>query len=147
MKEIKRAQMWAAIGAGLQAAGESMQASQSAYSTSTTMGTVNSYGTYGSAYGTYSGTTTTYDPAKAAAAQAQVNENNRRRINDIANATNSATAEAELLLRRTTLGPDHFHTATILIDAPKVTPAAIQIAINVAGEVHVFDFSYEKYEN
>ena len=144
-KEIKRAEMWAAIGAGMQAASEGYAAGQAGNSTSTTTGTVNSYGTYGSSYGTYSGTTTTYDPGKAAAAQAQANANSRQRMNDIINITNSASAEAELLLRRTTLDPDQTHTATILIDAPKDIPSNFIITINVAGEMHVFEFGYEQF--
>jgi hypothetical protein len=145
IKEIKRAQMWAAIGAGMQAASEGYAAGQAGYSTSTTTGSVNSYGTYGSSYGTYSGTTTTYDTAKAAAAQAQANANSRQRMNDIISVTNSATAEAELLLRRTTLEPGETHTATILIDAPKDMPSNFVIAVDVADEVHVFEFGYEQY--
>jgi hypothetical protein len=137
--------MWASIGAGLQAASEGYAAGQAGYSTSTTTGSVNSYGTYGSSYGTYSGTTTTYDPAKAAAAQAQANANSRQRMNDIISVTNSATAEAELLLRRTTLEPGETHTATILIDAPKDMPSNFVIAVDVADEVHVFEFGYEQY--
>ena len=137
--------MWAAIGAGMAAASEGYAAGQAGYSTSTTTGTVNSYGTYGSSYGTYSGTTTTYDPAKAAAAQAQANANSRQRMNDIISMTNSETAEAELLLRRTTLGPDQTHTATILIDAPERMPGNFVIAVNIAGEMHVFEFGYEQY--
>jgi len=145
IKEIKRAQMWAAIGAGMAAASEGYAAGQAGYSTSTTAGTVNSYGTYGSSYGTYSGTTTTYDPAKAAAAQAQANANSRQRMNDIANMTNSEMAEAELLLRRTTLNPGQTHTATILIDTPESMPSNFVITVNAAGEMHVFEFGYEQY--
>jgi len=144
IKEIKRAEMWAAIGAGMQAASEGYAAGQAGYSTSTTTGSVNSYGTYGSSYGSYSGVTTTYDPAKAAAAQAQANANSRQRMNDIINMTNSATAEAELLLRRTTLNPGETHTATILIDAPSDMPSNFVVSVNVAGEMHVFQFGYEK---
>jgi len=146
IKEIERAEMWAAIGAGLEAASEGYAAGQAGYSTSTTTGTVNSYGSYGSTYGTYGGTTTTYDYGKAAAARAQANANSRQRVNDIMNMTNSATAEAELLLRRTTVDPDQTHTATILVDAPDQMPSDFVVSVNVAGEMHVFEFGYEQYQ-
>jgi hypothetical protein len=66
-------------------------------------------------------------------------------MNDIMSMTNSATAEAELLLRRTTLGPYQTHMATILIDAPKDMPSKFVIAIDVAGEMHVIEFGYEQF--
>ena len=76
---------------------------------------------------------------------AQSNAKSRQRMNDIMSRTYSATAEAELLLRRTTLDPAQTHTATILIDAPKEMPSKFVIATDVVGEIHVFEFGYQQF--
>jgi hypothetical protein len=80
-----------------------------------------------------------------AAAQAQANANTRQRMYEIKNMTNSEMEEAELLLRRTTLDPGETHTATILLDEPKKMPSNFVITINVASEIHVFEFEYAQF--
>jgi uncharacterized protein YceK len=117
-KEIERQAMWAAIGQGLQAAGEGMQAANAGYRTSYTQGTASAYGSGGYAYGNYHSTTTTYDPAAAAAAQAQVDANNRARMAELAAARGSALGAIEHVVRRTTLSPGESYTGAVVIDAP-----------------------------
>jgi hypothetical protein len=142
-REIKRQAMWAAIAQGMQAAGQSMQAANAGHSTSYSSGTVqarNSYGT--TAYGTYQGSTTTYNYAAAQAAQAQVDANNRTRMAEIAATQESQLASAERIVRRTTVRGGESYTGLLVLDAPTGEPRALSLRIGVGSDVHEIRFNY-----
>lgn len=156
--EIKSQAMWAAVAAGLAAAGDSMQAANAGYSTTTTTGTYqgygtyNSYGTAGSTYGTYNGsgtyygTSTTYDASAVAAAQAEANRNSQMRMAAIADQQASGMEMAETLLRRTTLEPGFSYEARLVVDAPKTLPGLVELSFKVGEDIHTVSFDYAKVE-
>jgi hypothetical protein len=146
-KEIKNAEMWKAIAAGIQAAGEGLEANRAGYSSTNSSGVVSVYDSQGSTYGRFSGSNTTYDASKRSAAQKQANLNSQHRMAEIAKSSRGAMAEAELLLRRTTIGPGEGFDAAILIDAPEELPSNLQLSINMNGEVHVIDYAYEALDS
>jgi len=156
-KEIRREAMWSAIAAGLSAAGSSMSAMNAGYSTTTTHGTYAGSGTYNSyngssggsmtSYGSYSGTSTTYDPAAVAALQMQANAESEMRMAEIMNKKASGMAQASRMLRRTTLKPGHSYEALLVVDAPKRVPSDVQLIFKLGNDFHYIDFDYTKSKN
>ncbi len=142
VKEIRREAAWATVAQAMSAAGQSMQAANAGTSTSYTSGSARAYGSGGSAYGNYSSVTTTHDPAKARAAQAQVDANNRARMAEIA-ATQATSMEwAEQLLRRTTVPPGESLTGALLFDAPRGEPKVMRIRVVFGADTHEFLWNY-----
>jgi hypothetical protein len=148
VKEERRRQTWAAVAAGLAAAGNSMSASNSGY--------YSGYGTYhGSTYGTfgstpYSSTTTGtvmvsgYDQGRARAAQSIANAQNQATF---ARMTDQNTANMKALkayMRTTTVDPQQIFGGSVIFELPKAARAAktdvpIIFVVTVNGEEHRFD--------
>lgn len=155
-EQIKSRQAWAAfavaLGGAMQAASAQRQASYSSnYGTYNSYGngTVNTYGSrsnqYGSytsnTYGTYSGWS--YNPAAGQAAAAQVNARTDAQLESLAQQGNAALSEAARnILKRTTVMPSTSYGGQVVlavVDVPK-SGNTLDLAISVAGEVHIFKF-------
>ncbi|WP_293335837.1 hypothetical protein [Parvibaculum sp.] len=145
LDEEKSRQAWAAVAAALAAAGNSMQAANAGYTTSYGSYTGSTYGTYGGSpysattYG--SGYVTTYDPAKAQAAQATANQQNIANLKSVqmANALNERRLQE--ILKTTTISPGDSHSGEIVFDVPQGTGESKYVSVLVSAGVdrHVFN--------
>lgn len=153
LKELKKKEMWANIGAGLAAAGNNMNATNAGRST--TYGTYNgrsnvsAYGSGGYANGTVNTTgtytATTYNPAAAQQAQAAANAQNQQMFAN----TRAASANAfqdldDRALRASTLMPEQSVMGDVRIVLPKkskVVPTEITVTLDFAGQKIVVLFS------
>lgn len=146
MAEEKRRQAWAAVAFGLSALGNSMQAANAGRSTSYGSFSGNTYGAYGGS--PYSATTfgsgyvTTYDPAKAQAAQALANQQNSANLQEL-EATNAAKErELQSVLKITTLSPGQSHSGTAIFDFPKESTddrKRMYLLVTIGSDEHIFD--------
>lgn len=148
VKEEKHRQTWAAIGAGLAAAGRSMNAANA--------GNYSSYGTYNSTtYGSYgatpfsamsSGTVSMsgYDYGRAQAAQSIANAQNDEEFSRLAerNAANMRALKA--YMRTTTVDPRQMFGGSVTFELPKTARDAsgdvpVTFIVTINGEEHRFD--------
>jgi hypothetical protein len=153
--EIRRKQAWATFGVALAGAAGAMSAANAGYT--------HTYGTYsGSSYGTYSGglngtynsntmgtyAATTYDPAKAYAAQA---------INNAQTAANMTAVQAQgqqrlnelqnTILKDNTVMPGEWVGGIVVLDVPRNAPdgvASYQINVDFGNEIHTFAVTESK---
>lgn len=146
VKELKKKEMWANIGAGFAAAGNNMNAANAGRST--TYGTYNersnvsAYGSSGYATGTVNTTgtytATTYNPATAQQAQAVANERNQQMFAQTR--AESADAFQDLdnrALRATTLMPEQSVMGDVRIILPKkakMVPTEMTVTVDLAGQ-------------
>lgn len=134
VKEEKNRQMWAAIGAGLNAASNSMNAAFAGNS----YGTVNAYGSGGWARANYSA----YNPAAASIATNVANMQNQQMFDRLA-ATNSIEINAlKMNLRTTTINPGKDFGGQVTYELPKPLrsskePIPIRIRIRIGDEEHI----------
>jgi hypothetical protein len=147
-KEEKRREMWAAIGAGLAAAGNTMSASNSGY--------YSGYGTYhGSTYGSFGSTpfnasssgtvmVSGYDYERAQAAQSAANAQNQATFARIAEQNAANLKSLKAYMRTTTVDPQQMFGGTVLFELPKAArdskadmPVTFVVIVN--GEEHKFD--------
>lgn len=143
LKEEKNRQMWAAIAAGMSAAGNNMSAAQAGYSSGyasysgSTYGRYGTYNSYGSA--SYSG----YNGAAAYAAQANANAQNEAMFDRLA-ASNAANREAlKANLRTTTIDPGTGFGGMVTFELPSKArklkdPVPVHIIVEFAGDKHEF---------
>lgn len=146
LDEERSRQAWAAVAAGLAAASNSMQAANAGYSTSYGSYAGNTYGTYGgspysaTSYG--SGYVTTYDPAKAQAAQALANQQNAVNLQNMQAINAANEQELQNILKITTLSPGQSHAGTVVVDLPKNSQDGIKqvtLQVTVGDDEHIFD--------
>jgi len=156
MKELKRSEMWAGIGAGLAAAGNNMNAQQAGRTSTygTYSGTTNArvHGSSGSAYGTantygtYSGTT--YDSGAAFQAQQQANAENQALFDrQRANAEFARQDVSSRALKANTIDPGEFVMGDVRFTLPRKhrsEPVEFWINVEVAGETLKFLFREQK---
>ncbi len=152
MKAEKRRQMWASVGAGLQAASNSMAASQAGYqSTSGSyQGTTNvtAYGTgsyaqaTGRTQGTYYGTG--YSGAAAHQARQAANASNNELFGQMrAEAEASEAGLNSRALQANTVSSGEFVSGDVEIQLPKrskALPAELVVSVAVDGDVVSFRF-------
>lgn len=148
--EERRRQAWAAIGAGLEAMGDSMSAANAGYSNTYGSYSGNSYSNYGSNYqhsGTFSAQTYDYGAAQAAQNAARAKSDaNFRRIAEDARKNNAHLANS--ILRKHTVMPQQWHGGEIQFDLPKLTPNGNLIfTVDTNGEIHSFNFSIKREDN
>lgn len=151
LEEEKSRQKWAAVAAGLAAVGNSMQAANAGHSTS--------YGSYsGSTYGSYgstpysantfgSGYVTTYDPAKAQAAQAIANQENQAMFQNMQQANAQNEARLQSILKTTTILPGSSHSGQTQFEVPtaRATLAEpIEIHVVMGRDHHIFKLGIEQ---
>lgn len=148
--ELER-QKWAAVGAAFAAASNSMSAANAG--TSTTYGNYsgNTYGTYGgtpySAYTYGSGVTTTYDPAKAQAAQALANQQNNTNIQNMQQANRANETRLQSILKRTTIEPGQSYGGQVRFDLPKIVSdmsEKVLVDVKAGEESHLFVVAISK---
>lgn len=156
LREQKRQETWAAVAAGLAAAGNNMSASNAGYQTN--YGTYNSrtnayaYGSggyaSGTAYtsGTYSGTT--YNAGAAQQARLAADQRNQAIFDrQRANADFERQDLQSRALKANTLSPGEFVLGDIRFLLPKrdkQSAAQLTFAIDVAGEALTFTFAETK---
>ena len=147
VREEKKRKMWAAIAAGLGAAGNSMSASNAGWSSGTATYNGSSYGTFGttpyrsSSSGTvsYSG----YDYGQAQAAQAIADRQNDETFDRMA-ANNSARAEAlKVNMRTSTVDPDQIFGGSVMYELPpSVRGSKVEVPVTfivtAGGDDHRF---------
>lgn len=146
--EEKRRQMWAAVAAGLAAAGNSMSAANAGYYRGTTTYNGSTYGTIGSTsfnantYGT--GTYSGYNSGQAALAQSLANAENQATFARMAenNASNMDALKANI--RTTTIDPQQMFGGSVMFELPKQARASkidvpVIFTVTIDGEEHRFD--------
>jgi hypothetical protein len=140
MKEEKTRQAWAAFGAGLAAAGNSMNAANAGYTThqGSAYTTASAYGAGGSVHAnartTYSGTS--YNSAAAANAQRQANADNARLFDQLQAQKQMGEQAIEGALRTHTVRPGEAHAAYVEIELPRRSAGEMQpidVALRVQG--------------
>jgi hypothetical protein len=142
-KEIRHSAAVAAFGAAMGAAGRGMQAANAGTTTAYSNGTMQAHNnTGGYATGNYQGSTTTYNPAAVATAQAQSNAQTQADMQRITAARQSAMGEAGGIIRRTTVQPGATYIATAMVDAPKADPKSLNLRVVIGADVHEFHFNY-----
>jgi hypothetical protein len=138
-KRIKHEANMLAFATALNGASRSMQASQP--TTTYSSGTVNAYGSGGYATGNYYGTSTTYNPAATAAAQAQINAQTQNQVATIAATRNAQLASTGTMLRRDTVAPGQTAGATINLHAESIRSGKpLILRVTIDGESHDFVF-------
>jgi len=162
-REIQARATAAAIAVGLAGVSQAMYASMPA--TTTTYGTTSSYGnfagtarpTYGgynpvnysgnySGWGTYSGTSTTYNPAATAGALAAVNANTTQQVGMINQNRAAALQDANSMLKTTTVPPGQTYGGNVVFKlppAPGKNPKMLQVTISTPSDTHQFNVLYK----
>jgi hypothetical protein len=141
VNEEESRQAWAAFGTALSAAGRSMSAANSGYTTTT--GSVNAYGAGGTAYGTYSATT--YDPLRAQLAQQAANAQTADDVAALrAEGEQNLNRLQQTMLKDNTVLPGEWYGGSIVV-APAGQAddgsSSYSIVVDFAGEQHTFAIS------
>jgi hypothetical protein len=162
-REIKAQAAAAAFAVALAGAGQVMAASMPA--TTTTYGTTSSYGNvfgtarpaYGgynpvnysgnySSWGTYSGTSTTYNPAATAGAMAAINANTTQQVGMINQNRAAAMQDASSMLKTTTVPPGQIYGGNVVFrlpPAPSKNPKTLQVTVFTPNDTHQFNVLYK----
>jgi hypothetical protein len=146
--EEKRREMWAAVAAGLAAAGNSMSAANSGYYSGTAHYSGNTYGSLGgtsfnsTTYGT--ATVSGYDYGRAQAAQAAANAQNSATFARMAENNAASMKALKAYMRTTTVDPQQMFGGSVTFELPKSaqksrTDVPITFVVTVDGEAHRFD--------
>lgn len=139
MKEEKTRQAWAAVGAGLAAVGNSMEASNAGYSThqgtARTNATFYGSGGFAQASATTNFSGTSYSGAAAAAAQQNANAENARLFDRLEAQKQMGEQAIEGSLRTHTVRPGEAHAAYVELELPRRKAGEIQ-ALDIALRVH-----------
>lgn len=136
---VRRKAAWAAFGTAL--AGGLQAAAAATPQQTYTSGTATVYGSNGYATGTYSGTSTTYDPAEAVAAQAQVEANTDQQMAMIAAARDAQVNDLRSVLRENTVEPGQFVGGVVFLNPERIRAGQqLVIDVSVGDEDHRFIF-------
>jgi hypothetical protein len=140
LKEEKTRQTWAAIGAGIAAAGNSMAASNAGYSSyqgsAYTSATAYGSGGYARANATTTFSGTAYDGAAAAAAQQRANAENARLFDRLEAEKQMGEQAIEGALRTHTIQPGEAHAAFVEVELPRQRnggAATMEVVLRVQG--------------
>jgi hypothetical protein len=162
-REIKARAAAAAFAVAMAGAGQAMAASMPA--TTTTYGTTRNYGNfYGTArpayggynpvnysgnysgWGTYSGTSTTYNPAATAGALAAINANTTQQVGMINQNRAAAMQDASAMLKTTTVPPGQIYGGNVVFKlppAPGKNPKMLQVTVFTPNDTHQFNVLYK----
>jgi hypothetical protein len=146
--EEKKREMWAAIAAGMAAAGNSMSASNSGYYSGTATYHGSTYGTFGSTpynsstFGT--ATISGYDYGRAQAAQSIANAQNQATFARMTEQNASRMGALKAFMRTTTVDPQQMFGGTVMFELPKAardakTDVPMSFVVTINGEEHQFD--------
>lgn len=142
-KKINREAAMMAFALAMNSASQSIAASmpQTTYSS----GSAYASGTGGYARATYSGTTTTYNPAAAAAAQAQINAQTMNQMSMVASARDIQLNNTGSILKRNTVPPDAFAGGVIKLHAEDIRDGQpLKLIVSLGDETHEFVFDIGK---
>src|SRR5690606_9188771 len=104
-------------------------------------GVATAYGSSGFARATYTGYSTTYNPAATATAQAQINANSMAMMSRLAGSRDAGLNSTEAILRRTTVAPGELGGGVVKLSPKKLKVGEpLNISINVDGGLHSFSF-------
>jgi hypothetical protein len=153
VREEKRRETWAAIAAGLSAAGRSMSAANSGYYSGTATYSSNTFGTFGST--PYSGTTfgtatiSGYNAGTAQAAQSAANIENQQMFAQMAENNASRMGALKAYMRTTTVDPQQMFGGTVQFELPKQARSSkedvpITFVVTINGEQHRFDAVFKR---
>ena len=138
-KRIKREANFEALAVALGQASQAMAASMP--KTSYGSGSASVYGTGGYAQANVVGTTTTYDPAATAAAQAQINATSMRQMEQIVSSKNIRIDNLDVLLRKNSIEPGQFVSGVVKLNTKRLrTGNPLNLMVTIDGEVHTFSF-------
>ncbi len=162
-KEIQARATAAAIAVGLAGVSQAMYAAVPA--TTTSYGTANTYGNFAGtarpAYGaynpvnysgnysgmtTYSGTSTTYNPAATAGAFAAINANTTQQVGMINQNRAASLQDAASMLKTTTVPPGQIYGGNIVFKlppAPGKNPKTLQVTVFTPNDTHQFNVLYK----
>ena len=148
LKEEKRRQTWAAVAAGLAAAGNSMSAANAGYSRGTASYSGNTWGSVGttsySSLNTGTVSYSGYNAGQAYAAQSLANHQNQANFERMA-ALNSDRMEAlKQNLRTTTVDPGQVFGGSVMFELPKAARSSkesvpVTFSVRTGGESHTFN--------
>jgi len=146
VKKEKTRQAWAALGAGLQAAGDSMAAANAGYSHSYGSYSGTSYSPYSTVntYGSYSGTTYDYGAANAArmAADARADANMARLQSE---GRANLGALSRNILKKQTVPRGGSHGGLVSMKMPSLTESGVlTFTVDAGGERHLLVFDVTK---
>ncbi len=146
--EERRRETWAAIGAGLAAAGNSMSAANSGYYNGTGTYSGSTYGSFGStpyqsnSFGTVS--VSGYNAGQAQIAQSLANQQNQATFARMAEDNAASMKSLKAYMRTTTVDPQQMFGGSVIFELPKAArdaktdvPVTFVVAIN--GEDHTFN--------
>lgn len=128
-----------AFAAAMNGASQSISASmpQQSYHS----GSAYAYGSGGYTRATYTGTTTTYNPAASAIARSNIQANTSNQISSIAMSRDAALGDTTSMLRRDTIMPGAFAGGVVKMygqDLRRGKP--LKITVQIQGELHDFYF-------
>lgn len=142
-KKIKKEAALLAFALAMNSASQSMAASMPQHTYSS--GTVSAYGSGGFAHGSYSGYSTTYNPAASAAAQAQINANTMNMMTAVASSRNIQLNSLSSMLRRNTVGPGEFVSGVVKLHAEDIVAGQpLRLVVSLGSENHEFIFDISK---
>ena len=148
VREEKKRQTWAAVAAGLAAAGNSMSAANSGYYSSTATYSGSTFGTFGNTpYNSRSSGMahiSGYNSAQAQRAQSVANAQNQASFARLVEQNASSMQELKAYMRTTTVDPQQMFGGSVIFELPKTVHKAkgdvpIAFAVTVNGEAHKFD--------
>jgi hypothetical protein len=162
-REIQQRAAAAAIAMGM--AGAMQTAAASMPSTTTTYGNSYGYGNFSgtaspaygynpwrysgnyNSFGTYSATSTTYNPAATVSAQAAVNANTLQQMNAISANRNASLADLDSMLRTTTIPPGAAYGGNIVFKLPPTPgkiPKEILVTVRTPLDSHQIKVAFRK---
>jgi hypothetical protein len=162
-REIQAQATAQAIAVAMAGASQAMAASMPA--TTTTYGTTSTYGNYSgtarpaygaytpvnysgsyTGHGSYSGTSTTYNPAATAGAVANINANTTQQMGVVSQNRAAALQNASAMLKTTTVPSGGMHEGNVVFklpSSPGKSPKNIRLTVFIPGDVHPFDMIYK----
>lgn len=153
LKEEKKRQMWAAVAAGLAAAGNNMSANNAGYNSGTANYSGNSWGSVGtSSYSSQSSGTVSYSNYNAGQAyvvQSLANQQNQANFQRMASLNSTRTEALKQNMRTTTVDPGQVFGGSVMFELPKSARSSkasvpMTFVINAGGESHTFSVTLQR---
>ena len=146
--EEKKRETWAAIAAGLAAAGNSMSAANSGYYSGSVNYSGSTFGTFGNTpytantFGT--ATVSGYDYGRAQAAQSLANAENQASFARMAESNSARMGALKAYMRTTTVDPQQMFGGSVTFELPRAaqqskTDVPMTLIVTINGEEHKFD--------
>lgn len=148
VREEKKRQTWAAVAAGLAAAGNSMNAANSGYYSGTATYSGSTFGTFGrTPYNSYSSGTASisgYNSGQAQLAQSAANAQNQANFARMAEQNASSMQALKAYMRTTTVDPEQMFGGTVMFELPKTVhkgtgDVPMHFSVTINGEAHKFN--------